>query len=362
MQQYLLPLVRATEKGCKSMEHRDTTTHIHIRLDGQLSQRVDPATWAIIRPYMRYYDEELIEDIGTFGMQPGWYVTNESAVERLLHVPESLRIATLRLQAKQEEQALVKSKAREQQETAARIQRKLGEYALWKEQRLTGLETFHDWFAGFPRLLWQEIAVFDEEVGWSGTGDRWSQATWNGNVIYSKQYGNTTKYYTSRTNAVKLARAGIESLREWYPTDLDLARHILMTHDRGCIGDDSARIVVEEDGLEHYIALAKQEVWYILARDHRTDTYWQTADKYGLPYIELVRRKSIYGSGYSHQWQQAFQARLNAYFQTTYCRYTSVSYLPEENKWFVDEGHVSAPAVPAPDLSDLFPELLKEAV
>jgi hypothetical protein len=338
------------------MASQANETPLHITLNGQLNRRVERATWATIRPYMRYYDAELIEEMDWFGMVPGWYVTDEEAVERLLAVPEEWRVAPRRERAKQEAKEAEEWTACERLETAERIQRKQEGYADWRAQHLTGLERFHDWFEGFPALEWEEIASFDKEAGWFNTGDRWGRSTWNGEVIYRNQYGNTSVYYTTRANAVKLARLGVEWHYKFYPTPAEMARHLLMTHLRGCIGDDHARIVVEEDGLQHYIDIARQEVWYLVARDHATDEFWQTAERYGLPHVELTPQKRL--SDYSYQWHEALRERLAALHPNAgYCQYAAVYFLPDGNRWFVSAGHAGAPAVPAPDLSDLFPEL-----
>jgi hypothetical protein len=336
-----------------------TNTPIHITLSGQLSSCVDSATWAKIKAYMTYQDQDFLDDMDVFDVEPGWYVTNVEAVERILGVPDEWKVAPRRIKARQEAEAAEERKARETKERSERIKQKTATYAEWKEQHLAGLESFHDWFEGFPKLDWQQVATFDEEAGWYNTGDRWSTSTWKGDIIYSVEYGNTTAYYTTRANAVKLARAGIAWQRKFYPTDVDMARHILMTHDRNTIGDDSARIVVEEDGLQPYIDIAKQETWYIIARSHAIDDFWQTADKYGLPYVELTRSKSTYDRSVTDKKRETFEKRLKDYFQVPYIRYSQVHYLPEEDKWFVDEGHTRAEAVLAPDLSDLFPELMK---
>ncbi len=335
-----------------------TANPIHITLNGQLSSRVDSATWTKIKASMTYQDQDFLDDMDIFDVEPGWYVTNEEAIERILNVPDEWKVAPRRIKAKQEEQERKEREAREQRETAERIKQKIATYADWKAQHLAGLESFHDWFEDFPKLDWQQVTTFDKEAGWFDTGDRWSTSTWNGDIIHSVEYGSTTAYYTTRANAVKLARMGIAWQRKFYPGDVDMARHILVTHDRNCIGDDSARIVVEEDGLRHYIDTAKQEVWYLIARDH-TDDFWKAADKYGLPYVELTRSKSTYDRSVPDAKRKAFEQRLKAHFHVAYIRYSHVHYLPEENKWFVDEGHSRAEAVLAPDLSDLFPELMK---
>jgi len=324
-----------------------------------LSQRVDPTTWAKIKAYMRYYDEDLIEEMDWFGTQPGWHVTNEAEVERILGIPEEWHVVPRRVKAKQEEAERKEQKIREEQESRARIARKKSGYVAWQEQTLAGLERFHAWFEDFPQLEWVEVASFDKEAGWHDTGDRWGKAIWNGDVIYKRSYGNTTSYYTTRSNAVMLARLAIAGWKKYYPTDVEIARQVLVKHDNDCIGDDPARIIVEEDGLQHFIDIAKQEPWYLIARGSKDEDI-ETAQKYGLPYVLLSRGKSIYSRDVSRTTQETFKQRIDKHFGTRYTRHSAVYYLPDGGKWFVSEGHSSAHAVPAPDLADLFPELMRE--
>lgn len=331
---------------------------MHITLDGRLSQRVDPSTWNKIKAYMVYLDSEDLEDQDIFDVPSGWYVSrgDEEKVEEILGIPAELRFAYRKQQAEQEEQ----KRKRKEAEHAEEIARKKQAYKMWEEQILAGLEEFHEWIDNFPVKEWEPVAFVEKEVDWSDTGDSWSKAIWNDQIIYRHSYGNTVRYFSTRENVVKLARLALEEKRKFYQTEVDMARHILMRHDKGCIGDSSAQIVVEEDGIQKYIHIARSESWYLAGKD-KTSEEWQTIAKYQLPAIPLIIGVSIHSLPYKKmvEAQKYIAEKMGTGKTFGYAHYSGVYYLPEEDRWFVTKGLSSVNVTPAPDLSKIFPELKK---
>ena len=324
---------------------------VHVQLNRLLSGRVDHQTWAKIRPYMQFFSEDDLEEMDWFGVPSGWHVLNIHEVERILAVPPEWTFEERMKEQDEKEER----KKREHRETLERRVSKHHEYSAWQETHLAGLERFHDWIPELRALAWEDLISFDEEAGgWQGTGDRWSQTIWNGHPLLSNSYGNTSVYYSTRENVVRLARLGIEHQRQWYLTEVQMARHIIATHDRGCIGDASARIVVEEDGLDTYLAQARKEPWCVTGEDD----HWKTAQQYGLPCLVLTRKLLVFRDAKDRE--KAFQKRLGEMLgDRARYRYSEVLYHPETTQWFVRERVTGAEPLPVADLSDLFPELMR---
>jgi hypothetical protein len=270
-----------------------------------VAQRLPRDVWNAMKAAgASYWSADELEDMDMFDATPGWRYSG-AAMEQLLTHGYTLTLRGETITTVEQFRALWTAEAkatyharivaereasaaaeREKKIAAERHRLAKGEaYIAWKAEWLSGLicTTIAPPGGGFINkdTAWRHVITFDKTTpgAWHDTGDHWYTEEIDGITIYKCHYGNASKYYAPQ------AMVDAWTIQQDNGS-VDYARHVLEYHGYGVYGSDVADRLVALRGLDHYIARARSEEWFVKAGNYHSRAV-SVAAHYHIPMTPL---------------------------------------------------------------------------
>lgn len=165
------------------------------------------------------------------------------------------------------------------------------EYAAWQERITAGLVKTS---AGptCREVRWSELCFFDAETPGTGyaTGNRWYQGEDSeGRKVYFRSFGGAVEFYAPRETADHWILADHYESEKKYG-QAQAAQQLLHHYElwiNGVFGGDARMRLVEMFGVEHFVALAASEPWYIRLGTDFPEDEAEVAMQHGIEPIML---------------------------------------------------------------------------